>query len=432
MVIASSVYLVLSELGLAAFGEDDEPISSIKFNDPVSAFRLIRRSEAPEELLVFINRLDGFGTLLVNDLAIKSILERRGIRSDVMSNELLSRYQANRPEMLVKANLADSIYDAITRLREFAILLSSDTVKQTSERLDLHLIQSINALDEFDKLVNVVGSRLREWYGLHFPELDNLVQSLNAYAIIVREAGQRENITHQILESAGMQEKKIDIILDAKKRSKGGDIVENNLQIIKKLADEVISQSRLRDILAEHVEALMTDLAPNTKELLTATVGARMIAKAGSFTKFAHLPASTVQILGAEKALFRSLKTGARPPKHGLLFQHPLIHSAPRWQRGKIARTVASKVSIVARIDLYRHGERDYSILEKMNSRIAEIQEKYKNPPVNENNYGKYQEMGHRPFRDRRTGGPGSRMGRKDTRSKRRDRRPHGRKRKKF
>src|SRR6476661_4344167 len=207
MVIASSVYLVLSELGLAAFGEDDEPISSIKFNDPIRAFRLIRRSEAPEELMDFINRLDGFRIFLVNDLAIKSILERRGLRSDMMTNDRISRYQTSRPEMLVKANLAASQHDAITKLREFAILLSSNTVKETSERLDLHLIQSINGLDEFDKLVNVVGSRLREWYGLHFPELDNLVQSLNAYAIIVREAGQRENITHQILESAGMQEK---------------------------------------------------------------------------------------------------------------------------------------------------------------------------------------------------------------------------------
>jgi nucleolar protein 56 len=432
MVIANSVYLVLSELGLAAFGEDDEPISSIKFNDPIRAFRLIRRAEAPEELLDFINRLDGFQILLVNDLAIKSILERRGLRSDMMTNDQISRYQTNRPEMLVQANLAASQHDAITKLREFAILLSSNTVKETSERLDLHLIQSINALDEFDKIINVVGSRLREWYGLHFPELDNLVQSLNAYALIVREAGQREDITRQILESAGMQEKKIDIILDAKKRSKGGDLAENNLEIIKKLACEVIIQSDLRNMLADHVEAVMADLAPNTKELLTATVGARMIAKAGSFVKFAHLPSSTVQILGAEKALFRSLKTGARPPKHGLLFQHPLIHSAPRWQRGKIARTVASKVSIVARIDLYRHGERDYSILEKMNSRIAEIQEKYKNPPSNENDFGKYQEIGRRPFRDRRASVPGGRIGRKDSRSKKRDRRPHGRKRKKF
>lgn len=432
MVIADSVFLVLSELGLAAFGEDDEPISSIKFNDPIRAFRLIRRSEAPEELMDFINRLDGFRIFLVNDLAIKSILERRGLRSDMMTNDRISRYQTNRPEMLVKANLAASQHDAITKLREFAILLSSNTVKETSERLDLHLIQSINGLDEFDKIINVVGSRLREWYGLHFPELDNLVQSLNAYALIVREAGQREDITRQILESAGMQEKKIDIILDAKKRSKGGDLTENNLEIIKKLAGEVIIQSDLRNMLADHVEAVMADLAPNTKELLTATVGARMIAKAGSFVKFAHLPSSTVQILGAEKALFRSLKTGARPPKHGLLFQHPLIHSAPRWQRGKIARTVASKVSIVARIDLYRHGERDYSILEKMNSRIAEIQEKYKNPPSNENDFGKYQEIGRRPFRDRRTGAPGGKIGRKDSRSKKRDRRPHGRKRKKF
>jgi nucleolar protein 56 len=432
MVIANSVYLVLSELGLAAFGEDEAPISSIKFNDPISAFRLIRRSEAPEELLVFINRLDGFRILLVNDLAIKSILERRGLRSDMMTDDQISKYQTNRPEMLVKANLASSHHDAITKLREFAILLSSNTVKETSERLDLHLIQSINALDEFDKIINVVGSRLREWYGLHFPELDNLVQSLNAYALIVREAGQREDITRQILESAGMQEKKIDIILDARKRSKGGDLAQNNLDIIKKLADEVIVQSDLRNVLADHVEAIMTALAPNTKELLTATVGARMIAKAGSFAKFAHLPASTVQILGAEKALFRSLKTGARPPKHGLLFQHPLIHSAPRWQRGKIARTVASKVSIVARIDLYRHGERDYSILEKMNSRIAEIREKYKNPPSNENEFVKYQDISRRPFRDRRTGVPSGRIGRNDSRSKKRDRRPHGRKRKKF
>ncbi len=145
MVIADSVFLVLSELGLAAFGEDDEPISSIKFNDPIRAFRLIRRSEAPEELMDFINRLDGFRILLVNDLAIKSILERRGLRSDMMTNDRISRYQTNRPEMLVKANLAASQHDAITKLREFAILLSSNTVKETSERLDLHLIQSINA-----------------------------------------------------------------------------------------------------------------------------------------------------------------------------------------------------------------------------------------------------------------------------------------------
>lgn len=431
MVITDSAYLILSELGLAAFGNDDELISSIKFNDPVSSYRLIRRSEAPEELMVFISRLNGYRTFVVNDSGIKSILDRLGLHSDMMTSDQMFRYETNRPEMLVRANLAASQHDAITKLRDFAISLSSNRVKETSERLDLHLIQSINALDEFDKLINVVGSRLREWYGLHFPELDNLVQSLNAYALIVREAGQRANITRQILQNAGMQDKKIDIILEAKDRSKGGDLAENNLEIIKKLADEVIIQSDLREMLADHVEALMTDLAPNTKELLTATVGARMIAKVGSFVKFAHLPASTVQILGAEKALFRSLKTGARPPKHGFLFQHPLIHSAPKWQRGKIARTVASKVSIVARIDLYRPGERDYAILEKMNSRIRAIQERYKNPPLNENAVDMSRGAGRRWSRDFRAAiHPGKIM--RDNRPKRKDRRPHSRKRKRF
>jgi nucleolar protein 56 len=121
--------------------------------------------------------------------------------------------------------------------------------------------------------------------------------------------------------------------------------------------------------------------------LLTASVGARIIAKAGSLSKLAVLPASTIQVLGAEKALFRALKTGARPPKHGLLFQNPFVHSAPKWQRGKIARAVASKVAIAARIDFYRHGRKDLVISNRLNKRIAEIHEKYKEPiPANERN----------------------------------------------
>jgi nucleolar protein 56 len=104
------------------------------------------------------------------------------------------------------------------------------------------------------------------------------------------------------------------------------------------------------------------------------------------------LPASTIQVLGAEKALFRALKTGARPPKHGLLFQHPLIHSAPKWQRGKIARAVASKVAIAARIDYYRHEGKDVTISDKLNTRITEIREKYKEPVPEKDRDRKYKE----------------------------------------
>jgi nucleolar protein 56 len=141
------------------------------------------------------------------------------------------------------------------------------------------------------------------------------------------------------------------------------------------------------------------------KELLTATVGARIIAKAGSLVRLAMLPAGTIQVLGAEKALFRALKTGARPPKHGLLFQHPLIHSAPKWQRGKIARAVASKVAIAARIDYYRHEGKDATISDKLNTRITEIREKYKEPVPEKDRDRKYREHVQRqapPGRDKR------------------------------
>lgn len=233
---------------------------------------------------------------------------------------------------------------------------------------------------------------MREWYGLHFPELDNLVSSLLVYAQIVSKAGLRENIIVEILQSIGLPEKKIEVILDAAKRSKGGDMTLENLAIVKRLADEVIAQSDLRRVLADHIEVAMETVAPNVKELLTAAVGARIISKAGSLARLATLPASTIQILGAEKALFRALKTGARPPKHGLLFQHPLIHSAPKWQRGKIARAVASKVAISARIDYYRHNGKDSTVYDKLKSRIDEIREKYREPMPEKERDRKYKE----------------------------------------
>ena len=91
------------------------------------------------------------------------------------------------------------------------------------------------------------------------------------------------------------------------------------------------------------------------------------------------MPASTIQVLGAEKALFRSLKTGSQPPKHGLLFQHAMVHTAPRWQRGKIARAVAAKAAIASRVDVYG-SELNKTLLEKLNVRVKEISTKYKNP----------------------------------------------------
>ena len=372
--------------------EAGSPIASAKFDRPVHSYRLLKSGVMPADLPDFVSSLRAFRSVSASDHGLASALRSVGITASVMPEEEQSKIQNVKPQLLVKTGLFASEQDAMQALRDFAIELSSTRVKEASERLDLHIVQSINALDELDKIINTVGARMREWYGLHFPELDNLIQSLVAYGEIVSKAGLRQNITKELLASAGMQDKKIEVILDAAGRSKGGDMTPENLAIVQRLADQVVSQSDVRRVLSDHIEAAMDAVAPNVKGLLTASVGARLIAKAGSLARLATLPASTIQVLGAEKALFRALKTGARPPKHGLLFQHPLIHSAPKWQRGKIARAVASKVAIAARIDYYRHAGTDRSLVEKLDTRLEEIREKYKEPVSEKESERRYRE----------------------------------------
>ena len=384
--------VVLLELGMAAFDGGGSLVVSKKFDNAIRSYRLLKSGVNLDEIRWFIEKLRSFEPVSTNDASIVAVLRQAGLNSQLMSEDQQQYIQNSKPTLIVKAGFANNEQDAMQALREFAINLSSSRVKEASEKLDLHIIQSINALDELDKIINTVGARMREWYGLHFPELDNLVSSLGVYAEIVSRAGLRENIIVDILQSIGLQDKKVEVILDAAKRSKGGDMTPENLAIVKRLADVVIAQSDLRRVLADHIEAAMETVAPNVKELLTAAVGARIISKAGSLARLAKLPASTIQILGAEKALFRALKTGARPPKHGLLFQHPLIHSAPKWQRGKIARAVASKVAIAARIDYYRHNGKDSIIYGKLKTRINEIQEKYREPIPEKERDRKYKE----------------------------------------
>jgi nucleolar protein 56 len=138
---------------------------------------------------------------------------------------------------------------------------------------------------------------------------------------------------------------------------------------------------QLRQDLEKYLDSTMEEVAPNTKYLLGSLLGARLIALSSGLTNLAKRPASTIQVMGAEKALFRSLKSGTRPPKHGMIFQHTLLHDAKRWQRGKIARALAGKVAIAARADAFggRHiGEELKAALDK---RLDEIYAKYDQPP---------------------------------------------------
>jgi nucleolar protein 56 len=406
--------VVLLELGLAAFDQKNNIIASNKFANPAESFRSIKSGRIPAELEALIKALSNFDYISVNDSNVNDFLRAASLESHMMALQEQDEIQNKKQMLLLRCGFARDERDAIRELRKFAIEISSSKIKEESQRLDLHVAQAINALDEIDQVLNTIGARMREWYGLHFPELDNLINSLTAYAEIVRRAGSRENVSQEILKAAGIEDRKAEIIITACNRSRGGEISSENVEILKMLAEQIIAQSTLRRTLEEQVELMMTAVAPNIKELLTAPVGARVIAKAGSLNKLAILPASTIQVLGAEKALFRSLRTGANPPKHGLLFQHSLIHSAPKWQRGKIARALASKLAIAARIDLFRPGTMDSSVSTRLHTRIAEIQEKYKEPRKEKKRREKFRAYGQHSYLEK----PKNIKNRKDRRKK--------------
>ncbi|UCH02286.1 MAG: hypothetical protein JSV20_00335 [Candidatus Bathyarchaeota archaeon] len=124
----------------------------------------------------------------------------------------------------------------------------------------------------------------------------------------------------------------------------------------------------------------MKEIAPNIQNLVGTTLGARLIVLAGGLDNLARKPASTIQVLGAEKALFRSIRTGTKPPKHGIIFQHKAVHQSPRWQRGKIARVLASKIAIAARFDAYNGTYKGNKLKDDFERRLQEIKRKYERP----------------------------------------------------
>lgn len=142
-------------------------------------------------------------------------------------------------------------------------------------------------------------------------------------------------------------------ILDAAKASMGTDISDLDMLNIEKFADRVIHLSTYQQQLQEYLRKKMHDIAPNLSELVGEHVGARLISHAGSLTNLAKYPASTVQILGAEKALFRALKTRGNTPKYGLIFHSSFIGRAGAKNKGRISRYLANKCSIASRIDAF-------------------------------------------------------------------------------
>ena len=321
----------------------------------------------------------GLKKLKVASILAKERMEELGIETSIVSDEEREELESRRPELLSKAGFSGEGRTGIEGARKKAIEEASREVSEASSKEDLHLVNAIQALDEMDKFLNISTERVMEWYSLHFPELPDMLKDNLALARLMIIIGPRGTFEKEALEKEGFGDKKAEAIMTASAESKGGTISERDMKRLVGLAELAVKTGSEREKFAEYVESTMNKIAPNVTSVAGATIGARLIAKAGGLERLARLPASTIQVLGAEKALFRSIRTGSRPPKHGILFQHEEVHTAPKWQRGKIARTIANKVAIAARIDYYR-GTKEGDLTGQLEKRLKEIKTKYKEP----------------------------------------------------
>nr|CAD7585597.1 unnamed protein product [Timema genevievae] len=229
-------------------------------------------------------------------------------------------------------------------------------VKFNVNRVDNMIIQSIALLDQLDKDINTFSMRIREWYSYHFPELVKIVPENYLFAKVARFVKNRKELNEEKLEALEeivMDSGKAQAILDASRSSMGMDISPVDLLNIEMFASRVVSLADYRKELSGYLATKMQDVAPNLATLIGDQVGARLISHAGSLTNLAKYPASTVQILGAEKALFRALKTRGNTPKYGLLYHSTFIGRAGAKNKGRISRYLANKCSIASRIDCF-------------------------------------------------------------------------------
>ena len=394
-------------LALMVLDDGGNVVASVRLpEDPAKAAdELIRleEGEVPPSLIALLEKVKSLEELVVEDADLKDKLAKHFPGTVIVqpNNSVASSFRERLPEYFKVLNVSEEQYRSF--VYEVSLALTRRKVRKAAEKRDLFIAQAISALDDINKTLNLFASRVREWYGLHFPELDELLEEHEDFVKVVSKIGSRDAITEEALKSIGIKDELAKKIAEAAKTSMGAGLTEFDLQAIRLLADVTLDLFERRRALEKYIDEAMMEVAPNIRGLVGPLLGARLIALAGGLAKLATMPASTIQVLGAEKALFRALRTGGKPPKHGVIFQHPAIHRSPKWQRGKIARALAAKLAIAARIDAFTGEYRADELREQLEERIKEIKTLYAKPPPKRETQPKERGRGRRgPARPRR------------------------------
>ncbi|MCK4482547.1 C/D box methylation guide ribonucleoprotein complex aNOP56 subunit, partial [Candidatus Bathyarchaeota archaeon] len=380
--------IIESTFGILVFNRENEVIESVLFpKKPQEAAKILARIEVgrfADEMAQLINKLvkNGYETFVFEnpDLA-KTIQEKLNIKIEVAKSLTAGDVlRSKMKEFAVKKRFVKDTTEFERWMRDVALEVTKLRVKRAVEKRDLIITQAIHTLDDLDKTINLFMSRVREWYGIHFPELDRLLDKHETYARLVCKLGDKDNFTKGKLEKMDIPKLKAKKMARSAETSMGADLAEADLTQVQTLCRNVLGLYQLRQTLENYLDTIVEEVAPNIKAIADSLLGARLIALAGSLKNLAKMPASTIQVLGAEKALFRSLKTGARPPKHGIIFQHSSLHEAKKWQRGKIARAIAGKLAIAARADAFGTRYIGEELKANLEKRVEEIHKRGVHP----------------------------------------------------
>ena len=288
--------------------------------------------------MYYVNHIIGGFIVDQNGNIVQELIRQESETPESILNRILVLKPQSKPlpPVLIQPFLANLItkpyHQALytTNTRQTKI----DLKKSINE--DAFILQTIGSIGELDRSINLLAKRLREWQSIYFPELDHRIQDHRHFAELSLRP--KEDVAKELSIPSEI----------------GADLnIEHRIQI-HHLATQIINLFNLREENEQYLHSVMKTYAPNILELAGTTIGARLIEYARGLKSLALLPASTIQLFGAEKALFRHIKTGAKSPKYGIIINHPLVQNAKREDKGKAARILADKLSLCARLDYFK------------------------------------------------------------------------------
>ncbi len=380
-----SVYLSINVFGLFILDEKGKVSSKhLFYPDPdlaATTLMAVTDETVTDIIKGSLKGIEGKELIVEDAMFARAISKIGNLNVRIEEGTALRWFRDGQDDYLIKAGITPTSEDISTFRREVALILAKRKVSAASEEKDLLIKNAIDAVDEIDKSINILIMRLREWYSLHHPSLNRLVEDQETFAKILDACAGKTNINKDCLQSIGIPDTVAEQIIKALTGDIGAELLDSDLTIITSLAKSVNGLVQMRTELEAYISTMMGTVAPNIAALAGPMIGARLISLAGSLKELAKKPSSTIQVFGAEKALFRSLKTGADPPKHGIIYRVPEVNNAPYWQRGKIARSLAGKLSIAARIDAYSAKDVGANLRNQFISRVEEIRKQNPEAP---------------------------------------------------